>query len=150
VQLGNLFQLFNLVKNSTKEESVQSPYRFKRQLPFSISPYQRSPANCKVFRIGLHATASKSSPRKALFSLARCFLLLIMSELANHIVHSILLTRSNWIPGEVYWSSPRTGSKLIQSLDWIKLKYTRKNWENTKNTSHVNRIMHVNLTFLLI
>jgi hypothetical protein len=33
-----------------------------------VSPSQRSLANRKVFRIGLHVTASKSSPRKALFS----------------------------------------------------------------------------------
>ena len=64
-----LFQLFNLVlKNSTKEESVQSPDRFKRQLPSSISPSQRSSSNRKVFRNDLHATASKSSSRKVLFS----------------------------------------------------------------------------------
>jgi hypothetical protein len=34
----------------------------------SVSLSQRSLANRKVFRISLHATASKSSPRKALFS----------------------------------------------------------------------------------
>ena len=66
--MQNLFQLFNLVKNSTKEESVQSPDRLKRPLPSSVSLSQRSPANRKVFRIGLHATASKSSSRKAMFS----------------------------------------------------------------------------------
>jgi ABC-type lipoprotein export system ATPase subunit len=67
-KVRNIFQLFNLVKNSTKEERVQSPDRFKRQLPSSVSPSQKSSANRKVFRIGLHATASKYSPRKALFS----------------------------------------------------------------------------------
>ena len=67
-KVRNLFQLFNLVKNSTKEESVQSPDRFKWQLPSSVSHSQRSTANRKVFRIVLHATASKSSSRKALFS----------------------------------------------------------------------------------
>ena len=70
-KVRNLFQLFNLVKNSTKEESVHSPCRSFQTaiiLPSSVSPSQRSPANRKVFRIGLHATASKSSPRKALFS----------------------------------------------------------------------------------
>ena len=65
-KVRNIFQLFNLVKNSTKEERVQSPDRFKRQLPSSVSPSQKS--SRKVFRIGLHATASKYSPRKALFS----------------------------------------------------------------------------------
>ena len=57
-----------MVKNSTKEESVQSLDRFKRQLPSSVSPSQRSPGNRKVLRTGLHGTASKSSPQKALFS----------------------------------------------------------------------------------
>jgi hypothetical protein len=66
-KVQNLFQLFNLVKNSTKDVSVQSPDRFKWQLPSSVPPSQRSPANRKVFRIGLHATASKSSVRKVLF-----------------------------------------------------------------------------------
>jgi hypothetical protein len=47
---------------------VRESDRFKRQLPSSVSPSQRSPANRKVFRTCLHATASKSSPRKALFS----------------------------------------------------------------------------------
>jgi hypothetical protein len=69
-KVRNLFQLCHLVKNSTKEESVQSPDRFvsngNYRLLFRFS--QRSPGNRKVFRIGLHATASKSSPRKALFS----------------------------------------------------------------------------------
>jgi hypothetical protein len=37
-------------------------------LASSVSLNQGSLANRKVFRIGLHATASKSSPRKALFS----------------------------------------------------------------------------------
>ena len=70
-KVRNLFQLFHLVKNSTKEESVQSPDRFVSngtRLPSSVSLSQRSPVNRKVFRIGLHVTASKSSPRKALFS----------------------------------------------------------------------------------
>ncbi len=67
-KVRNLFQLFHLVKNSTKEESVQSLDRFKRQLPSSVSPSQRSPGNRKVLRTRLHGTASKSSPQKALFS----------------------------------------------------------------------------------
>jgi ABC-type lipoprotein export system ATPase subunit len=37
-KVKKLFQLFNLVKNSTKEENVQSPDRFKRQLQSSVSP----------------------------------------------------------------------------------------------------------------
>jgi hypothetical protein len=58
-----------LVKNSKKGASIQSPDRLKRQLPSSVSPSQRSPANHKVFRIDfIHATGSKYSPRKALFS----------------------------------------------------------------------------------
>jgi hypothetical protein len=48
-----------------RERSESRSFRFKRQLPSSVS---RSLANRKVFRIGLHATASKSSSRKALFS----------------------------------------------------------------------------------
>jgi hypothetical protein len=52
-----------------RERSVSRSFRFKRQLPSSVSLSQRSLANRKVFRIGLiHATASKSSPPKALFS----------------------------------------------------------------------------------
>ena len=51
-----------------RERSESRSFRFKRQLPSSVSLSQRSPGNRKVFRIGLHATASKSSPRKALFS----------------------------------------------------------------------------------
>jgi hypothetical protein len=50
---------------------VRSEFRsfcFKRQLASSVWLSRRSPANRKVFRIGLHATASKSSPPKALFS----------------------------------------------------------------------------------
>ena len=50
-----------------RERSESRSFRFKRQLPSSVSLSQRSLAN-RVFRIGLHATASKSSPRKALFS----------------------------------------------------------------------------------
>jgi hypothetical protein len=59
-----------LVKNSTKEESVQSSDHFvsNGQLASSVSLSQRSPANRKLFQIGLHASASKSSPQKALFS----------------------------------------------------------------------------------
>jgi hypothetical protein len=51
-----------------RERSESRSFRFKRQLPSSVSLSQRSLANRKVFQIGLHATASKSSPRKALFS----------------------------------------------------------------------------------
>ena len=51
-----------------RERSESRSFRFKRQLASSVSLSQRSPANRKVFRIGLHATASKSSPPKALFS----------------------------------------------------------------------------------
>jgi hypothetical protein len=58
---------FLLAAESTKFISVIS-FRFKRQLPSSVSLSQRSLANHEVFRIGLHATASKSSPREALFS----------------------------------------------------------------------------------
>jgi hypothetical protein len=46
-----------------REGSESRSFRFKGQLPSSVSL-----ANRKVFRIGLHTTASKSSPRKALFS----------------------------------------------------------------------------------
>jgi hypothetical protein len=31
---------------------------------------------------------------------------------------------SNLWPSEAYWSSPRTGSKLVQLLDWIKMNST--------------------------
>jgi hypothetical protein len=53
-----------------REGSESRSFRFKRQLPSSVSLSQRSLANRKVFRIlgFIHATASKSSPRKALFS----------------------------------------------------------------------------------
>jgi hypothetical protein len=51
-----------------RECSESRSFRFKRQLPSSASLSQRSLANRKVFRIGLHATASKSSSPKALFS----------------------------------------------------------------------------------
>ena len=51
-----------------RERSESRSFRFKRQLPSSVSLSQRIPGNRKVFRIGLHATASKPSPRKALFS----------------------------------------------------------------------------------
>jgi hypothetical protein len=53
-----------------REGSESRSFRFKRQLiPSSVSLSQRSLANRKVFRIGfIHATASKSSQRKALFS----------------------------------------------------------------------------------
>jgi hypothetical protein len=51
-----------------RERSESRSSRFKRQSPSSVSLSQRSSANRKVSRIGLHATASKSSPRKALFS----------------------------------------------------------------------------------
>jgi hypothetical protein len=51
-----------------RKRSESRSFRFKRQLPSSVSLSQRSLANRKVFRIGLHANASKSSPRKELFS----------------------------------------------------------------------------------
>jgi hypothetical protein len=53
-----------------RRERSERPDRFvsNGQLPCPVSLSQRSLANRKVFRIGLHATASKSSPRKALFS----------------------------------------------------------------------------------
>jgi hypothetical protein len=51
-----------------RERSEPRSFRFKLQLPSSVLLSQRSLANCKVFRIGLHATAPKSSPRKGLFS----------------------------------------------------------------------------------
>jgi hypothetical protein len=50
-----------------RKRSESRSFRFKRQFPSSVSLTQRSLANRKVFR-GLHATAFKSSPRKALFS----------------------------------------------------------------------------------
>ena len=59
--------LFGKELNKRRERSESRSFRFKRQLPSSVSLSQRSPGNRKVFRIGLHATASKSSPRKALF-----------------------------------------------------------------------------------
>lgn len=67
LKVRNLFQFFNSTKTS-KEESVPSPDRIKRQLPSSVSPSQRSPANRQVLRTGLRATAavSKSSSRKSL------------------------------------------------------------------------------------
>ena len=61
--------LFHLVKNSTKEESVQSPDRFVSNgnlIPPSVSLSQRSLVNRKVFRIGLqslHATAYQHQPK---------------------------------------------------------------------------------------
>ena len=67
-KVRNIFQLFNLVKKSTNED-VLGKDRFKRQLPSSVSPSQRSPR--KVLRTGLHASdssVSKSTPRKSLFS----------------------------------------------------------------------------------
>jgi hypothetical protein len=70
-KVRNLFQLFDLVIKELykrRERSESRSFRFKRQLLSSVSLSQRSLANRKVFRIGLHATASKSSPRKALFS----------------------------------------------------------------------------------
>ena len=69
-KVRNLFQLFHLVKNSTKEESVQSPDRFVSNGNYRLLFRSLSEALQirKVFKIGLHATASKSSPRKALFS----------------------------------------------------------------------------------
>jgi hypothetical protein len=52
-----------------RERSESRSFRFKWKLPSSVSLSQRIPGNRKVFRIGLHATASKPSPpRKALFS----------------------------------------------------------------------------------
>ena len=52
-----------------REHSESRSFRFKRQfIPSSVSLSQRSLANRKVFQIGLQATASKSSPQKALFS----------------------------------------------------------------------------------
>jgi hypothetical protein len=52
-----------------RKRSESRSFRFKRQFPSSVSLTQRSLANRKVFRVGfIHATASKSSPRKALFS----------------------------------------------------------------------------------
>jgi hypothetical protein len=50
------------------ERSESRSFRFKRPLPSSVSLSQRSLANRRVFLIGLHATASKSLPRKALLS----------------------------------------------------------------------------------
>ena len=67
-KVRNLFHLFNLIKNSTKKESVQNPPRFKRLLPSSVSPSQRSPANRKVFRTGSRVTTSKPSPQRQLFA----------------------------------------------------------------------------------
>ena len=70
-KVRNLFQLFDLVIKELykrRERSESRSFRFKRQLLSSVSLSQRSLANRKVFRIGLHATASRSSPRKALFS----------------------------------------------------------------------------------
>jgi hypothetical protein len=68
-KVRNLFQIFHLVNNSTKEESVQIVSFQTAITVFCFALSQRSLANRKVFRIGLHATASKSSPRKAqLFS----------------------------------------------------------------------------------
>jgi hypothetical protein len=51
-----------------REHSESRSFSFKQQLPSSVSLSQRSLANHKVFRIGLHATASNSSPRNVLFS----------------------------------------------------------------------------------
>jgi hypothetical protein len=71
-KVRNLFQLFHLVKNSTKEESVQSPDRSISTGHYRLLFRSLSEAlQIAVFRIGLHATASKSSPRKALFSLVQ-------------------------------------------------------------------------------
>jgi ribosomal protein RSM22 (predicted rRNA methylase) len=54
-----------------RRERSERPDRFVSNGKYrirSVRLSQRSLANRKVFRIGLHATASKSSPRKALFS----------------------------------------------------------------------------------
>jgi hypothetical protein len=52
-----------------RERSESRSFRFKWQLPtITVFCFALSAKPCKVFRIGLHATASKSSPRKALFS----------------------------------------------------------------------------------
>ena len=68
-KVRNMFQLFNLIKNSTKQESVQSPPCFKWLLSSSVSPAQRSFANHKVFRrTGSHVTTSKPSPKRELFA----------------------------------------------------------------------------------
>jgi hypothetical protein len=69
-KVRNLFQLFHLVKNSTKEESVQIVSNGNyRCFALSAKPCKTlGLVNRKVFRIVLHATASKSSPRKAMFS----------------------------------------------------------------------------------
>ena len=48
-KVRNFFQLFHLVKNSTKEERASRSFRFKRQSPYSVSLSQRSLANRKVF-----------------------------------------------------------------------------------------------------
>ena len=56
-KVRNMFQLFNLIKNSTKEKSFQSPPRFKRLLPSSFSPAQRSLQIARCFeqaRVQLH------------------------------------------------------------------------------------------------
>ena len=63
------FSMSFAVKNSTKEESVQSPDRFVSNGNYRLLFRSLSEAvEIAVFRIGLHATASKSSPREALFS----------------------------------------------------------------------------------
>ena len=57
---------FGIKQNFTKEESVQSPDRFVSNgnlIPSSVSLSQRSLVNRKVFRIGLHATASQHQPK---------------------------------------------------------------------------------------
>ena len=44
-----------------------------------------------------------------------------MSKLANHIALFCSHDNTGYLVTEVYLSSPRTGSKLIQSLNWIKI-----------------------------
>jgi hypothetical protein len=63
-----LVMSFGKELDKRRERSESRSFRFKRQLQSSVSLSQRSPGNRKVFRKRLHATASKSSPRKALFS----------------------------------------------------------------------------------
>ena len=64
----SVYMSFGKELDKRRQRSEFRSFRFKRQLLSSVSLSQRSPANRKVFRIGLHATVSKSSPRKALFS----------------------------------------------------------------------------------
>ena len=74
-KVRNLFQLFHVVKNSTvtKEESVQSVQIVSFPTEITVLCFALSAKPCKSQSVSnrLTCNASKSSPRKALFSSVR-------------------------------------------------------------------------------